>query len=44
MKELGVIKQVFMIEGTKILFSHNLFMAPVWEITGPTEKLYSSEF
>lgn len=44
MKESGVIKQVFMIDGTKILFSHNLFMVPVWEITGSTEKVYSSEF
>lgn len=26
-------------DGTKILLFHNLFLAPVWEITGLTEKL-----
>lgn len=33
-----------MIDGTKILFFHNLFLAPVWEITAATQKLHSSEF
>lgn len=44
MKELSVVKQLFMIDGTKILFFHNLFMVPGWEITASTEKLHSPEF
>lgn len=31
MKASGIIKQVFMMDGIKILFFHNLFLAPVWE-------------
>lgn len=44
MKESGVLKQVFIMDGTKILLFHNLFLAPVWEITGLTEKLHSPQF